>query len=350
VLSQRAETVLKSIVEQYISRPAPVPSQSIPFHCQLEVSPATIRNEMAYLEDEGFISRPHTSAGAVPSDRGYRYYVESLIDLKLPAVEQRLITHLFHQVEGELEEWLRLAASIIAQMVQNVAVVSRPKPTGCRLKHLELVSLQDSLVLVILVLHGAIVKQQLIIFDRVATQPELSTVAGKLNHLYQDLSYLQIQTKADSLSPVEQQGKDCMLKMMQAEDEVQYDKPYLDGLHFFVDQPEFTHVHQIQELMRVVERGDLLKVIMPPQLNTPEVTVVIGRENKAESIHNCSVVISQYGLHGEAVGTIGVVGPTRMPYAHAIPTVDYLSAVLGRLVAELYGKEYEGADINGTAR
>jgi heat-inducible transcriptional repressor len=350
VLSPRTETILKSIVEQYIARPVPVPSQSIPVHCQLDVSPATIRNEMAYLEDEGFISRPHTSAGAIPSDKGYRYYVGSLMDLTLPVVEQRLITHLFHQVERELEEWLRLAAAVVARMVQNVAVVSRPKLAGCRLKHLELVALRDSLALVIIVLHGARVKQQLITFDQVITQPELSTIATKFNDAYQDLSLPQIQSKVISLSSVEQQVKDCVLKMMQAEDDEQYDEPYLDGLHFFVDQPEFAYAHRLQELMQVVEHGDLLRIIMPPQLNAREVMVVIGKENEAEAIRNCSVVISQYGLRDEAVGTIGVIGPTRMPYARTIPTVNYLSAVLGRLVAELYGKEFEGADTNDTAR
>jgi heat-inducible transcriptional repressor len=144
VLSARTETILKSIVEQYIARPVPVPSQGIFADCNLRISPATIRHEMARLEDEGYVTRPHTSAGAVPSDKGYRYYVESLIDLGLSMVEQRLITHLFHQVESELDEWLRLAAAIIAQMTRNVAVVSRPKLVGCRLKHLEVVALQDS--------------------------------------------------------------------------------------------------------------------------------------------------------------------------------------------------------------
>lgn len=350
MLSPRTETILKSIVEQYIAKPVPVPSQGIVAGCNLRVSPATIRNEMAHLEDEGYVTRPHTSAGAIPSDKGYRYYVESLFDLGLPMVEQRLITHLFHQVESELEEWLRLAAAVVARMTRNVAIVSRPKLVGCRLKHLELVALQDLLALVILVLHGARVKQQLITFEQVITQPELSAITAKLNDAYHDLSPSRIRAKVTSLSPAEQQITTCMLKMMQAEDEAQYDEPYLDGLHFIADQPEFAYAQRIQELIEVVEQGNLLQVIIPPHLNTQEVAVIIGQENEAEAIRNCSVVITLYGLYDEAVGTIGVIGPTRMPYARTIPTVNYLSTVLSRLVAELYGKEYRGADTNDRTR
>ena len=114
MLPPRTEAILKSVVEQYITQQVPVPSQGILKECSLAVSPATIRNEMAYLEEAGYITRPHTSAGGIPSDKGYRYYVESLINLQLSLVEQRLITHLFHQVEKDMEEWLHLAAAFIA--------------------------------------------------------------------------------------------------------------------------------------------------------------------------------------------------------------------------------------------
>jgi heat-inducible transcriptional repressor len=126
---------------------------------------------------------------------------------------------------------------------------------------------------------------------------------------------------------------------MEAEDEQEYEEPYLDGLHFILNQPEFVHSHRMLSLMELVEHRNLLKSIVPLGLTNQGVQVVIGKENRAEVIHDYSVVISQYGLPQEAVGTISVVGPTRMPYARAISTVDYLSAVLSQLVAELYGRE-----------
>jgi heat-inducible transcriptional repressor len=339
MLSFRTEKVLKSIVGQYIVRATPVPSQSIIKDYELKVSPATIRNEMAYLEQEGYITRCHPSAGSIPSDKGYRYYVESLSDIELPSAEQRLIRHLFHQVEKELEEWLRLTAKLLAQLVQNMAIVTMPKPANCQFKHLELIALQDSLALIVLILHAAKVKQQLITFDQLMPQLKLTAIANKLNIAYSDLTSSQILAKGIKLSSIEQQLTDCLLKMMQAEDEQKHEEPYLDGLHFMLNQPEFAHNQRMLPLMELVDHRNLLRIIAPQGLTSHGVQVVIGKENKAEVIQDYSVVISRYGLAKEAAGTIGVIGPTRMPYARAISTVSYLSSVLSGLMAELYGRE-----------
>ena len=339
MLPPRTETILKSIVEQYVTRAMAVPSQSIINKYELGVSAATIRNEMAHLEQEGYITRPHPSAGSIPSDKGYRYYVESLSDIRLPLAEQRLISHLFHQVERELAEWLSLASTVTAQLAQNMAIVSMPKPVDCQFKHLELVALQDSLALVVLILQGARIKQQLITFDQVISQTELTAIANKLNAIYSGLTSSQISAKGIGLPPNEQQITDCLLKIMDAEDEQEYEEPYLAGLHFMLGQPEFAHSQRMLALMELAEHRNLLRIIIPQGLSSRWVQVVIGKENKAEVIHDYSVVISQYGLPEEAMGTIGVIGPTRMPYAHTITIVGYLSTVLSGLVAELYGRE-----------
>ena len=333
MLSARTETIIKSIVEQYIAKAVPVPSQCIADDYELGVSPATIRNEMAYLEQEGYIIRPHTSAGCIPSDKGYRYYVESLRNVQLPSAEQRLVSHLFHQVEKEIEKWLSLAATLLSQLAQNVAVVSMINPADCKFKHMELVSLQDSLALLVLVLRGAKVKQKLITFDQAVSQPRLTAIGNKLNAAYSGLTSRQILAKDLELSPVEQQITEHLVEMMQ-----EYEESYLDGLHFILNQPEFAHSDRMRTLMELVEHRSLLKAIVPSGLSRYGVHVIIGKENKEAAIHDYSVVICQYGLPDEATGTIGVIGPTRMPYAHTIPTVDYLSSVLSELVAGLYGK------------
>ena len=339
MLSHRTETILNSIVGQYITKATPVPSQSIINDYELGVSAATIRSEMAYLERQGYINRPHPSAGSIPSDKGYRYYVESLTDIALPLAEQCLIGHLFHQVERELGEWLSLAATLIAQLAQNMAVVTMPKPAGCQFKHLELVALQDSLALAVLVLRGARIKQQLVTFDHVISQSELTAITNKLNAAYSGLTSPQILAKNIDLSPTEQQLIDCLIKIMQTEDEQEYEEPYFNGWHLMLNQPEFVRSRRMLALMELVEHRNLLSTIVPHQLPYPGVQVIIGKENKAEVIQDFSVVISQYGLPQEAVGTIGVIGPTRMPYARAISTISYLSSVLSRLVAELYARE-----------
>jgi len=339
MVSARTGTILNSIVGQYISKAVPVPSQIIASDPELGVSPATVRNEMAYLEHEGYLSRPHTSAGCIPSDKGYRYYVESIENVKLPPAEERLISHIFHQVEKEVEAWLSLTATLLARLVQNVAVVSLPRSADCKLKHMELLALQDSQALAVVILHGARVKQKLITFDQAVFQPSLTIISNKLNTAYSGLTSQQVSAKDMDLSSLEQQATDHLLEIMQAEDRQEYEEPYLDGWHFMLNQPEFSHSDQMRTLMELVEQRSLLKVIVPEGLSQHTVHVIIGAENKAKAIQNCSVVISQYGLPGEATGTLAVVGPTRMPYSHAIPTVHYLSSVLSELVAGLYGKE-----------
>jgi heat-inducible transcriptional repressor len=339
MLSVRSGKILNSIIRQYIVRAAPVPSQVIAEDAGLKVSPATIRNEMANLEHEGYLVRPHTSAGCIPSDKGYRYYVESIKDTVLPYDEQRLISHTFHQVEKEVETWISLTASLLARLVQNVAVVSLPKSADCKLKHLEIIALQDSRALAVVVLYGAKVKQKIVTFNDNVTQEVLAILCNKLNVAYYGLTSQQIQDKKNELSDLEKQATDFLVEIMEAEDSHDYEEPYLEGWHFILNQPEFAQSDHMRALMELVEHRGLLKVIVPAKFNRQGVHVVIGSENKEEAIQNCSVVICQYGLPDEATGTIGVVGPTRMPYLRTIPTVYYLSSVLSGLVAGLYGQE-----------
>jgi heat-inducible transcriptional repressor len=344
VLSARKQAILKSIVEQYVTHAVPVPSQQVVKEHELAVSSATVRNEMAYLEHEGYIIRPHTSAGSVPSDKGYRYYVETLDDMAMPASERVLIDHLFHQVEEEVENWLGLAVTLLAQMTQNVAIVSMPKAYGSRFKHVELVSLQDYLVLVVFVLYGAKVKQQLITFEERIDQTQLSAMANKLNTIYFGLNYEKISLSNTELTQWEKSIRDCLLRMMYMEDESNAEEAYLEGWHFLLHQPEFEQTSRVLALMELAERRNLLRTILPQKMPTRGVKVVIGRENEAEAIRDYSIIIGHYGLAGEAVGTVGVVGPTRMEYGKNLSIVNYLVSVLNELISELYGRKLTQRD------
>jgi len=341
MLSRRSEVILKAIVGQYIAKASPISSGSISGDAELNVSSATIRNEMVRLEKEGYIIRPHHSSGSIPLDKGYRNFVDGLAGAKLPVAEQRMVSHLFHQVEGELDGWLTLAASVLSQMVQNVALVTMPRTEKCTVKHIEVVSIQENLALVIIVFEGARVRQQLISFDEPVEQQELKTIAGQLSEKLSGMSRSKVLREKEVLGETEQKIIDCLVKEMEAEDYRQYDESYLDGLHYTLNQPELAQNHWLTlQLMELVEQRNLARSITPSNIIRDGVQVVIGRENETESVHDYSVVISRYGLPGEAVGTISVVGPTRMHYARTIATVDYLSLVLNILVAKLYGKEF----------
>ena len=205
---------------------------------------------------------------------------------------------------------------------------------------MEVISLRDSLALLIIVLQGAQVRQQLIEFEGNITQEELKSIAGKLNEAFTGFKRSEISKKTEDLLPVEKKIVDCLMKEMEAEDNRQYVESYLDGLHYTLNQPELAQNHgQALNLMELVEQRHLVKSIVPSKMEGGGVQVVIGKENETESVHDYSVVISQYGLPGEATGTISVVGPTRMQYARTIATVGYLSLVLNLLVAKLYGKD-----------
>jgi heat-inducible transcriptional repressor len=346
MLATRSSRILNYIIRQYIDKAAAVPSQDIADNAKLGVSPATIRNEMAFLEKEGYLIRPHTSAGCVPSDKGYRHYVESIESIILPPEEQHLISHTFHQAEREVEGWVSLTATLLARLVENVAVVSLPKSNDCQLKHVELIAVHENQALAVVVLDGAKVKQTLVNFNETVTQATLAIVSSKLNLAYDGLTAGQITAKKSEPSPLEKQATDYLVEIMRAEDSRENQEPYLEGWHFMLTKPEFAHSDQMRSLMELVETRGLLKVIVPVSLSEHGVHVIIGKENQNEAIQNCSVVICRYGLPKEAAGTIAVVGPTRMPYNRTIPTVYYLSSVLTQLLAGLYGREiFEQQDI-----
>ena len=234
--------------------------------------------------------------------------------------------------------WLNLAATLLARMVQNAAVVTLPKAKACQLKHLQLVSLQDTMALVVLVLGGASVRQQLLAFEQAITQAELAAIAGELSTAYSGLTAQQISAKGAALPAIEQQITNCLVEVMETEDAEEYEGQYFDGLHFMLNQPEFAQNQRLLALMELLEQRSLMRTIVPARLSASRVQVVIGKENKTKAIHDYSVVVSRYGLPKKAVGTIGVIGPTRMPYARTIATVDYISSVLSGLEGTLHGK------------
>ena len=338
MLSQRSETILSSIIRQYVSRATPVSSSAIIAECGLDVCSATVRNEMVRLEEEGYIIKPHHSAGSVPSDKGYRYYVESIKNARLPLAEQTLINHLFHQVEKEMENWLSLAAGLVSQRAHNVAVVTQPRQVSARFHHLELVTLQESLALGVLIMRGARVRQQLISFDNPVGQFELNTISGKLNEAFDGLGRAKIEKHNLFLNENERKVRDGVVKMLQAEDEQRNEEPYLEGLNYLLEQPEFARSQRAQALMELVEKRRLGKMLAEEEFDE-DIKVFIGQENREESIRDYSVVLGSYGLADEARGTLGVIGPTRMNYEKTIAAVRYLSLIMSALVAELYGRD-----------
>jgi len=335
-LTPRREAVLRIIVNEYIVTALPVASEAIFRNYPLGVSPATIRNDMAFLEDAGYIARPHTSAGSVPLDKGYRHYVESLAsEAELSLEEQYRIRDLFREVEEEFERWLKLAATIAARLVSNAALVTFPKPRQCRFKHLELVALQEFAALIVLVLSEAILKRQLLSFEEPVTQERLTIMANKLNAAYSGLTSSEILTKKLELASEEEQVIEAVVDIMAAEDKLEYEQPHLEGLRLMLGQPEFAQKDKMLSIMELMETREWLSSALAQRSSEAGVQVVIGEENRDETLRDLSLIFSSYGIPGQIDGTIGVIGPTRMDYRKAISTVDYMSEILSGLVAEV---------------
>ena len=331
-LASRRAHVLKLIVDEYIDSAMPVGSGTIVRKHGLPVSPATIRNEMVQLEAEGYITHPHTSAGRVPSDRGYRYYVESLmVQRDISEGEKRTIRHQFHQVALESDEWNQLAAAILAQAANNIALVSYPRSRVARFRHLHLVSVQDLIALMVVVLQRARLHQQLLPLPMPYTQQELEVVANRLNHLLYGLSAREIRQHSFELSPFEEQITETIGQILHAEDSVEYPRPAVDGIREALQQPEFYNHNRIREILDVIEEGRVYRVLFQMTYGG-DVRVIIGTENPDESLREYSMVISDYGVPGQMEGTIGVLGPTRMHYDRTIATVRYLTSLLNELV------------------
>jgi len=336
MLTKREERILKIIVGEYISSAMPVASESIARKHELGVSPATIRNDMAYLEEEGYITHPHTSAGRIPADKGYRYYVESLMEeMELALAERNTIRHLFHQVETDMEEWVQLAAALLSRIVRNLALVTFPKASLSRLRHMELVALQEFLALLVIVLQEAKLKRQILPLEQPISQDELSVIANRLNAAFEGMTSGEIAAKRLELSPLEEQVVQALIRVLEVEDQQRYEEPHLDGLRDLLSQPEFAHSERMLRILDIFQDRSLLKSILTQATAEGFVQVIIGEENIQKSLRNFSLVFTRYGVVGETTGILGVIGPTRMSYERAISGVRYLGTVMSELVGGL---------------
>lgn len=336
-LTSRQQLILGLVIRDYIATARPVGSGTIQSY-GLGVSSATIRNEMAVLEDRGYLTQPHTSAGRVPTDLGYRYFVERLMsDSHLPLDEQRMIRHQFHQVGVDLEQWMRLAASVLAHTAHSAAVVTSLKTEQCRLRHLELISIRDNLAMLIIVLEGGIVQQQVLSLEEAMSQDTLSQIANRLNDLCVGGSVQRLWTCIRQVGSLEQRVLNAVIQVMKRVDDDAGLHLYRDGLINMLHQPEFSMPDSARNLVHLFEDRTLLEDLLTEMLEIGGVQVIIGGEGRWDELRDCSLVVSPYGVSGEATGALGVMGPMRMPYSRAISTVQYVAGLLSDLFRDLYG-------------
>jgi heat-inducible transcriptional repressor len=334
-LTPRQQTILNLIVHTYVATAAPVSSKALLEAAGLGVSSATVRNDMAVLEEGGYLTHPHTSAGRIPTDKGYRYFVERLLgDVELPTDERNTIRHQFHQAKLEMSQWMQLASAVLARSARGAALLTAPQLDQPRIRHVELISTQSHLVLLILVFQGGTVRQRMLTLKEPMDQMALSQAATKLNNACIGRDAQIIRARAADLNDFESDVLKLIIELM-SDDAPPAQEVYRDGLTEVLQQPEFISQSDARALVNAMEQPNFLGDVLSSRVGT--VQVVIGGEGRWRELSSCSMVLARYGVEGFATGTLGVIGPTRMPYGRAISAVRYVADLMSDLVSDLYG-------------
>ena len=349
-LTARQADLLRRVVEHYVEAASPISSANLVQQDDLPMSSATVRNELSELEDWGLVFRPHTSAGVVPAESGYRYYVESLVgQQELPETQRHTIRHQFHQVELDEAGWVRLAGAMLAQMSSALAVITPIRSQSSRLLAIDLIPLTETRIVLVEVMDGGRVQRAAFDLPSAVTADELHQLGRGLSAAHAGHAPAQVRQEVALGNPdgLEAVVMEAALQLMDRADQAVGEGPFVYGFNQVMNQPEFEDSTPIRGLLEALDAGTLVAALQPADLTIGDVRVVIGHEHGESFLHPYGAVVATYGEPGAGRGTIAVMGPTRMPYSHAIPSVRYVAAVLSEIVVErTHGPMYEAPTID----
>jgi heat-inducible transcriptional repressor len=344
-LDLRTQAILRAVIEEYVTTATPVGSQALVERYGLGVSSATVRHILAELELAGLLTHPHTSAGRVPTDAGYRFYVESIHDaVPLPAVEQLMIRHQFGQVEFASEHWFRLAATTLASLTRAAGLATPAKPRSAHIRRVDLVAVNERMTSLILVLREGAIKQAVVNLDEgdAVDQATLNRVATLLNERLTDLTAPRAEAvlaRLDADDPTQRLAArvgERIVRIVRDYDADAIEEVFSDGLLNVMDAPEFAQSEKLRRVFTALENRTYLGRLVGTVAQAGSIQVFIGHENTPAEMRDVSLVLAPYGRPGQAVGVVGVLGPTRMSYPQAIGTVRFVSGLMNELVDHLY--------------
>ena len=341
-LDPRKQQILKAVVSDYTETGMPVGSSVLAAKYLASWSSATIRNELASLVDVGYLLQPHTSAGRVPSDRGYRYYVDFLMQEEQvsPGI-RRQVDPALEGAGQNLEDLLEAAAMVLALLTESVSIVTGPQTLTARLKHLDIVSLDPRHALLVVLLEGNLLRQHVVELGADAEQETLSRLAARLNSELRGLGVPGIEELPAGARPAEDAVHDevlvHLLALMRTADSRQDTVVLHDGVRNLLRQPEFGDVERLQQVLDVIEEERVLAQVLATLRVNEGVQVVIGAENEVEQLRGCSLVLTTYRAGDQRRGTLGVLGPTRMRYPQVAPRLRYISQRVGQAIERMLG-------------
>lgn len=334
MLSERQELVLRLIVEEYIRTAEPIGSRTL--SKMLDFSPATIRNEMADLEDLGYIEKTHTSSGRVPSDKGYHYYIEKIL-----AEEENfeksfdVIDDLFENASVRRDEAIKQAMNLLSQLTNYTTIALGPSAYGSKVKKIELVPLHGDICLLLVITNlGHVESKQIILPENVAID-DMKRAIEIFNDILFDCPINKVSEKlhyeinTERIKEIMSYNQTIIDTFLDAFTKFTQSDTYLSGKNKMLYQPEFNDVERVRELLSFFEKNDIFRLVE----NTQEqgMSVRIGKENQINAMRDCTVITVPYELSDQESGTIAIVGPTRMEYQKVIPLVKYLASRMSKL-------------------
>lgn len=338
-LSERERMILNSIVENFVGSAVPVGSRMLAKKYKMAISPATIRNTMMDLEEMGYVTQPHTSAGRVPTDKGYRYYVDSLAAIKeLGEREKKEILDHIQEVSQEVEAILDNASRMLGRISSQLGVILSPRFYQGTFEKMEIVQVADTKLLIAITITGGLVRTIIMEIHRQISRETLEETARIINERLQGLTLKDIKSSIDQRMHGVAGGESSLVQLIvESADRLfsfdQYRNFHFGGTHNIMAQPEFSDHQNLSNILNLLENKEMIIHIFDQEGHTEKLSITIGHENKDELIKHCTLITASYHL-GNIIGTLGVLGPTRMQYPKTIALVDYMANVLTTVLEE----------------
>jgi len=336
-LTERSKQILEAIIEDYIVTAEPVGSRTVSRNHGLSLSPATVRNVMADLEDMGFLASPHTSAGRVPTDKAYRFYVDSLLEVRSIAQgEQDEILKRCNMAGRDLGEALKETSRMLSSLSHYTGIVLAPRFTANVFRHIEFIKLGGSRLLAILVSRNGTVQNKIIETGDEMRPADLVKMSNYLNHLLKGLTIAQVKEKIIGEMKSDKIKYDTLMAkaleysrqtLPESDSEV-----FIEGQANILEQPEFTDVTRMKDIFRAFEEKGQLLSLLDRCMEAQGVNIYIGAEAHLSQMVGMSLITATYMTGRNTLGVLGVIGPTRMGYAKVIPIVDYTAKLISRLL------------------
>ena len=336
-MENRKQAILRAVVNEFTTSAVPVGSQALQSRYFVNLSPATIRSELAELTDRGYLAQPHTSAGRVPTDSGYRYFVDFLMDLE--PIPERVRTYIEDELRAapaDVQGMVERVAMTVASVTQNASVASAPQGAFARIKHIDLVSLEPREVLLILLLEGNLLRQQVISVTEDVTQANLTRLAARMNSVLGGRSSDEARRRYEAAPlGLEKEMLGRVIAVLDLYEKGGESLVVHDGVRNLLRHPEFAESSRLHQVLEVLEETRYLTQLLRQLIADSDLQIVIGSENTSSQLQDCTVVLMSYGPSDRLKGVLGVIGPTRMAYSQTVARLQAVARRASERMAEL---------------